>query len=160
MASPGAGHAWHPEPSMRRQPPILGLSSTELHRRSSSSKLRPCVARVFTALLLPDLNVVVDRQDDRRLEVIANGLPLWGGVQLAVDTTLVSPHADSVGLPFGTLALPKSERTPNFSAPLAAVSLSSPSSLAAGGALRPLNSFGFWRAAARAPHHLCCAARV
>ena len=29
--------------------------------------------------------------DDRRIEVIANGLPLWGGAQLAVDTTLVSP---------------------------------------------------------------------
>ena len=28
---------------------------------------------------------------ERRIEVIANGLPLWGGVQLAVDTTLVSP---------------------------------------------------------------------
>ena len=33
----------------------------------------------------------VDTQDDRRIEVIANGLPLWGGAQLAVDTTLVSP---------------------------------------------------------------------
>ena len=28
----------------------------------------------------------------RRIEVIANGLPLWGGAQLAVDTTLVSPR--------------------------------------------------------------------
>ena len=28
---------------------------------------------------------------DRRIEVIADGLPLWGGAQLAVDTTLVSP---------------------------------------------------------------------
>ena len=26
-----------------------------------------------------------------RIEVIANGLPLWGRAQLAVDTTLVSP---------------------------------------------------------------------
>ena len=40
-------------------------------------------------MLVRDLNVQVDRQDDRRLEVVANGLPLWGGVQLAVDTTLV-----------------------------------------------------------------------
>ena len=38
-----------------------------------------------------DLSVVAERQDERRIEVIANGLPLWGGVQLAVDTTLVSP---------------------------------------------------------------------
>ena len=33
--------------------------------------------------------------DSRRLEVVADGLPLSGGVQLAVDTTLVSPlHCD------------------------------------------------------------------
>ena len=38
-----------------------------------------------------DLNLQVDRVDGRRLEVVANGLPLWGGQQLAVDTTLVSP---------------------------------------------------------------------
>ena len=29
-------------------------------------------------------------RDNRRLEVVADGLPLFGGVQLAVDTTLVS----------------------------------------------------------------------
>ena len=48
--------------------------------------------------LLRDLNVQVALQDARRIEVIANGLPAWGGVQLAVDTTLVSP-LDSVGQP-------------------------------------------------------------
>ena len=37
-----------------------------------------------------DLNVGSVPGDDRRIEVIANGLPLWGGMQLAVDTTLVS----------------------------------------------------------------------
>ena len=37
-----------------------------------------------------DLNIDnIQRQDDRRIEVIANGLPLWEGVQLAIDTTLV-----------------------------------------------------------------------
>ena len=31
----------------------------------------------------------------RTLEIVADGLPLFGGVQLAVDTTLVSPlHCD------------------------------------------------------------------
>ena len=29
--------------------------------------------------------------DDRRIEVVANGLPMWHGAQLAVDATLVSP---------------------------------------------------------------------
>ena len=38
----------------------------------------------------------VHNQDDRRIEVIANGLLLWGGAQLAVDTTLVSA-LDSAG---------------------------------------------------------------
>ena len=39
--------------------------------------------------------------DDRRIEVIANGLTFWGGTQLAIDRTLVSPmtetgiHADA-----------------------------------------------------------------
>ena len=45
-------------------------------------------------MLLRDL--VVQRQDERRIEVIANGLPLWSGAQLAVDTTLVSA-LDSAG---------------------------------------------------------------
>ena len=53
-------------------------------------------ARVTTNLLVRDMdlrppNVI----DSRRLEVVADGLPLFGGVQLAVDTTLVSPlHCD------------------------------------------------------------------
>ena len=34
----------------------------------------------------------------RSIEAIANGLPLWGGSQLAVDTTLVSPLT-SAGVP-------------------------------------------------------------
>ena len=46
-----------------------------------------------------------DRVDNRRLEVVADGLPLFGGSQLAIDTTLGSalrrdgtsrPQADSI----------------------------------------------------------------
>ena len=33
---------------------------------------------------------VVDRLDARRLEIVAGGLPLFGGAQLAINTTLVS----------------------------------------------------------------------
>ena len=48
--------------------------------------------RVTTNTRLTDLNIQnLSRVDDRRIEVIANGLPMWGGSQLAVDTTLVSP---------------------------------------------------------------------
>ena len=46
------------------------------------------VATVTTNVLPQDLSVLVDRRDDRRLEVIAE--LLWGGVQLAVGTALVS----------------------------------------------------------------------
>ena len=48
--------------------------------------------RVTTNTRLADLNIhTLSRVDDRRIEVIANGLPMWGGSQLAVDTTLASP---------------------------------------------------------------------
>ena len=41
--------------------------------------------------LLRDLNLEgLDDEDGRRIEVIATGLPLFGGTQLAVDATLVS----------------------------------------------------------------------
>ena len=44
-----------------------------------------------TNTLLRDLNLVVQRQDERRIKVIANGngLPRWSGGQLAVDPTSV-----------------------------------------------------------------------
>ena len=52
--------------------------------------------RVTTNVFVRDLDVAVPNAlDGRRLEVVADGLPLFGGAQLAVDTTLVSPlHAD------------------------------------------------------------------
>ena len=37
------------------------------------------------------MNVDVPLADSRRIEVRANGLPLWQGAQVAVDTTFVSP---------------------------------------------------------------------
>ena len=47
-------------------------------------------ARVKEYQLLRDLNIAVPVTDQGRIEVIANGLPFWGGKQLAVDTTVVS----------------------------------------------------------------------
>ena len=53
---------------------------------------REAGARVTTNTRVADLNLAqVTRQDDRRTEVIANGLILWGGAKLAIDTTLVPP---------------------------------------------------------------------
>ena len=42
-------------------------------------------------MLLRDLDVPVPLTDSRRLEVVCDGLPLFRGAQLAIDTTLVSP---------------------------------------------------------------------
>ena len=64
--------------------------------RAAARVCREAGATVATNVLLRDLNLVVQRQDERRIEVIANGLPLWSGAQLAVDTTLVSA-LDSAG---------------------------------------------------------------
>ena len=36
--------------------------------------------------------------DGRRLEIVVDGLPLWGGSQLAIDTTMASPLSRSEGL--------------------------------------------------------------
>ena len=48
---------------------------------------REAGARVKENQLLRDL---VAADDQRRIEVIANGLPFWGGKQVAIDTTVVS----------------------------------------------------------------------
>ena len=50
--------------------------------------------RVATNVLVRDFDIPVPI-DARRLEVVVDGLPLFGGAQLAVDTTLVSSlHCD------------------------------------------------------------------
>ena len=48
-------------------------------------------ARVATNVALRELNLDAPATDGRRIEVVANGLPLWRGAQIAIDTTLVSP---------------------------------------------------------------------
>ena len=49
-------------------------------------------ARVSTNVMVRDLDLLgTSVTDGRRLEVVADGLPLFGGAQLALDATLVSP---------------------------------------------------------------------
>ena len=48
-------------------------------------------ARVARNVRLADMNIDVPVSDDRRIEVVANGLPLWHGSQQAIDATIVSP---------------------------------------------------------------------
>ena len=58
-------------------------------------------ARVSTNIMVRDMDLAVPNPgDSRRIEVLADGLALFGGVQLAIDTTLVSPlHADGSARP-------------------------------------------------------------
>ena len=52
---------------------------------------REAGGRVTTNVLVRGLGLVgPDVEDNRRLEVVADGLPLFGGAQLAIDTTVVS----------------------------------------------------------------------
>ena len=61
---------------------------------------REAGARVATNVFVHDLDLgEFNGLDGRRLEVIADGLPLWRGAQLAIDTTLVSPlHSDGTAI--------------------------------------------------------------
>ena len=51
--------------------------------------------------MVRDLDLLAPQAlDGRRLEVVAEGLPLFGCMQLAIDATLVSPlHCDGTARP-------------------------------------------------------------
>ena len=57
---------------------------------------REAGARVTTNVMIRDMDLPVpEARGGRRIEIVADGLPLFGGAQLAVDVTLVSPlHCD------------------------------------------------------------------
>lgn len=84
------GLSWRPPRSL---PAVWGSSQPGGPLERAAARIcREAGARVTTNTRVADLNVQhLSRHDDRRIEVIANGLDLWGGVQLAIDTTLVSP---------------------------------------------------------------------
>ena len=81
-----------------------------------------------TNVMVRDLDLpVLNATDRRRLEVVVDGLPLFGGSQLAVDTTLVcsrhrdgSPHngvADTDGVIFPRAKRRKERRYPELVGP-------------------------------------------
>ena len=59
--------------------------------RAAARICREAGARVATNVSLRDLNLDLPAADGRRIEVVANNLPIWQGAQIAVDTTIVSP---------------------------------------------------------------------
>ena len=53
---------------------------------------REAGARVTTNVMIRDMDLAApEAWEGRRIEIVADGLPLFGGAQLAVDATLVSP---------------------------------------------------------------------
>ena len=129
--------------------------------RATARVCREAGATVALNVLVRDLNLDPVRQDDRRIEVIANGLPLWGGAQVAVDTTLVSPLT-AAGAPRrvrGQTAVqpsrqpggPRSAPTQSSAVPTAAGSPSLRLKLEGAGAMRPLTSSACLLAAGRGP---------
>ena len=75
---------------------VEGQVQTDQEQRGTPAEVcmaricREAGARVKENQLLRDLNIVAQADDQRRIEVIANGLPFWGGKQVAIDTTVVS----------------------------------------------------------------------
>ena len=59
--------------------------------RAAARICKEAGARVASHVALRDLNLDVPAGDGRRIEVVANGLPIWQGAQIAVDATIVSP---------------------------------------------------------------------
>ena len=69
--------------------------------------------RVTTNVMVRDSDLEAMKvQDGRRLEVVADGLPLHGGAQLAIDTTIVSAlHCDGRCCKRGRGSFGRSEKT-------------------------------------------------
>ena len=74
---------------------VLGKRGFPLER-AAEQVCREAGARVRTNVFVRDMDLAEHNLlDNRRLEVVADGLSLWNGSQLAIDTTLVSPlHRD------------------------------------------------------------------
>ena len=67
------------------------LGSRGFSLESAAARVcRETGAPVSTNLFVRDLDLPIANHDARRLEVVADGFPLFGGAQLAIDTTLVS----------------------------------------------------------------------
>ena len=73
-------------------PPSWCAEAGVLGKRGFPLQCAAAGARVTTNAFIRDLDLgEFNRLDGRRIEVIADGLSLWQGAQLAIDTTLVSP---------------------------------------------------------------------
>ena len=70
---------------------VLGKRGFPLER-AAAQVCREAGAPVATNVFVRDMDLATfNALDGRRLEIVADGLTLWRGAQLAVDTTMVSP---------------------------------------------------------------------
>ena len=75
----------------RLAPPLAFWQRARSRLSAPSLVCREAGATVARDVRIADMNIDVPVVDDRRIEVVANGLPRWHGAQLVVDATLVSP---------------------------------------------------------------------
>ena len=86
---PPTGQVWPPSRSLLKGG-VLGTRGFPLEC-TAAQVCREAGGRVATNVLIRDLDLgEFNAFDNRRVEVIADGLTLWQGAQLAIDTTLVS----------------------------------------------------------------------
>ena len=128
---------------------------------------REAGARVSTNLHVRDMDLAeFNNLDGRRLEVVADGLTLWQGAQLAFDTTLVFPLRRDGSARLGTTGLRwrklvVGRNAPTLNCPGMGAGLAWwywPLRLEAGGALRPPTSWSVWRRPRLLLPLLCCRA--
>ncbi|OLQ00109.1 hypothetical protein AK812_SmicGene17277 [Symbiodinium microadriaticum] len=68
-----------------------------LLERAASRVCREAGAAVATHVLVRNVNLQAHRHDERRVEVIANGLPLWGALALRWSRRLLLPVCPGAG---------------------------------------------------------------
>ena len=90
LSATGSFFRVHPYFALMRQDCVSPLSMLE-DRGAAARVCREAGGRVASKLFVRNMDMGLPRAgDSRRLKVVVDGLPLYSGVQLAVDTTLVS----------------------------------------------------------------------
>ena len=69
--------------------------------RAAARICKEAGARMASHVALRDFILDVLACDGRRIEVVANGLPIWQGAQIAADATIVSPVRRMANLAHG-----------------------------------------------------------
>ena len=80
------------QPTVRPRRPAQPVGGVPARRRPADGRAGAAASQPLRQSgRRPRRHVQVPVTDGRRIEVVANGLPLWHGAQLALDATIVSP---------------------------------------------------------------------